>query len=114
MKCKNKVTGDIVAIKRFKGNFEDENIKKTMQREVKMLKMLQAHSGIVSLHEAFRRKGKLHLVFEFIEKNLLEVLQEQSSGLSTEQVERISYQLFESLAWCHGHGVIHRDIKVRL
>lgn len=44
-------------------------------REVKMLRMLK-HPNIVLLKEAFKRKGRLYLVFEYIEKNLLEVLEE--------------------------------------
>ena len=77
-----------------------------------MLRLLQAHQGIVKLHEAFRRKGKLHLVFEYIAKNLLELLQESPKGFKLSRVQRLIYQLFESLAWCHAHGVIHRDVKV--
>ena len=35
------------------------------------------------MKEAFRRKkkGKLYLVFEFVEKNLLEVLEDKPNGL---------------------------------
>jgi hypothetical protein len=29
----------------------------------------------------FHRKGRLYLVFEYIEKNLLEVLEENNSGI---------------------------------
>ena len=51
-------------------------MRKTTMREVKILRQLR-HPSIVSLLEAFRRKGKLYLVFEYVEKNLLEVLEEQ-------------------------------------
>ena len=37
--------------------------------------------NVVQLKEAFRRKGKLYLVFEYVEKNLLEVLEEKNNGL---------------------------------
>lgn len=30
----------------------------------------------MKLREAFRRKGKLYLVFEYVERNLLEILEE--------------------------------------
>lgn len=40
-KAKNKETGDIVAIKKFKESDEDEIVKKTTFREVKMLRMLK-------------------------------------------------------------------------
>ena len=37
--------------------------------------------NIVELKEAFRRKGKMFLVFEYVEKNLLEYLEENPSGV---------------------------------
>jgi cyclin-dependent kinase-like len=41
MKCRNKVTEEIVAVKKFKDSEEDENVKKTTLREVKILRMLR-------------------------------------------------------------------------
>jgi len=79
-------------------------------REVKILRMLR-HQNIVSLLEAFRRKGKLYLVFEYVEKNLLEVLEDKPSGLSPSLVQRYIYQLCMAIDWCHSNNVIHRDIK---
>lgn len=46
--------GNIVAIKKFKESDEDEVAKKTIMREVKMLRMLK-HANIVLLKEAFKR-----------------------------------------------------------
>ena len=43
-----------MAIKKFKESDEDENVKKTTLREVKILRMLKAEY-IVLLKEAFRR-----------------------------------------------------------
>ncbi len=42
-------------------------------REVKILKMLR-HNNIVELKEAFRKRGVVYLVFEYVQNNLLEVL----------------------------------------
>ena len=39
------------------------------------------HPNIVELKEAFKRKGRIYLVFEFVEKNLLEVLEASPNGL---------------------------------
>jgi cyclin-dependent kinase-like len=33
------------------------------------------------LKEAFKRKGRIYLVFEYVEKNLLEVLEQKPNGL---------------------------------
>jgi cyclin-dependent kinase-like len=40
------------------------------------------HPNIVHLKESFRRKEKLHLVFEFVDRTVLEILEKTPSGLS--------------------------------
>jgi len=47
-------TCEIVAIKKFKESDEDEIAKKTIMREVKMLRMLK-YPNIVLLKEAFKK-----------------------------------------------------------
>ncbi len=64
------------------------------------------------MKEAFRRKGKLFLVFEYVEKNLLEVLEERPNGLEPELVRRYIYQLCQAIEWCHRNDVIHRGAAV--
>ena len=44
-------------------------------------RLVSKHENIVQLLEAFRRKGKLYLVFEFVEKNMLELLEVYPHGL---------------------------------
>ena len=52
-----------------------------------------------------------YLVFEYVEKNLLEVLEEQPGGLDLEQVRQYICQLIKAVAWCHQQNIVHRDIK---
>lgn len=111
LKSRNKEgNGELVAIKKFKETEDDEVVKKTTLREVKMLRMLR-HENIVQLKEAFRRKGQLYLVFEFVEKNLLEVLEVCPNGLDVESVRFLVWQLCKAISFCHQHEVCHRDIK---
>ena len=53
-------------------------MRKTALREVRVLKLLR-HDNIVSLLEVFRRKKKLYLVFEFVDRTLLEELERQGA-----------------------------------
>lgn len=46
LRCRNKDTGEIVAIKKFKESEDDEIVRKTTLREVKILRMLK-HDNIV-------------------------------------------------------------------
>ena len=108
-KCKNKETGKYVAIKKFK-EVGDELVKKTMKRELKMLQRLH-HPNVVEFQDAFRRKGNLFLVFEFVDKNLLELLQEHPNGLDPNLIRHLIYQLCKSIKYLHEQNIIHRDIK---
>lgn len=69
LKCRSTESSETVAIKKFKER-EEELVRKTTMREVKVLKMLR-HGNVVELKEAFRKKGIVYLVFEYVEKNLL-------------------------------------------
>ena len=108
-KCKNKETGKYVAIKKFKET-EDELVQKTMKRELKMLQQLR-HENIVEFQESFTYKKNLFLVFEYCEKNLLEVLEESPDGLSPKLIKSFVYQMCKAIAYMHKNNMIHRDIK---
>jgi cyclin-dependent kinase-like len=80
-------------------------VRKNIQREVKMLRLLK-HKNIVELKEAFKRfiiiflsyrKGRIYLVFEYVEKNLLEVLEEKANGLDPDYIRKIIYQLLKAI-----------------
>lgn len=55
--------------------------------------------------------NRLYLVFEYLEKNLLEILEENPNGLELDQVKNYIYQLLKAIEYCHRNNVIHRDIK---
>jgi cyclin-dependent kinase-like len=119
LQCRDKVSGEIVAIKRFRERVPpgddaaggEGGPAPAMLREVRVLRALRGHPHIVTLREAFTRRGKLYLVFEFMEKNLLEVLEETPAGLPPPLVRLYAFQLCRALEWCHRHGVAHRDVK---
>uniref|UniRef100_A0A8C6VSS2 Cyclin-dependent kinase-like 5 n=1 Tax=Nothobranchius furzeri TaxID=105023 RepID=A0A8C6VSS2_NOTFU len=110
LKCRQKETNEIVAIKKFKDSEENEEVKETTLRELKMLRTLK-QENIVELKEAFRRRGKLYLVFEYVEKNMLELLEELPTGVPTDKVRSYIFQLIKAIHWCHKHDIVHRDIK---
>ena len=79
-------------------------------REVKSLRKLN-HESIVKLKEVIRVNNDLHFVFEYVEKNLYQVMKENNFQLSIKEIKNYMYQLFQSLAYIHKNGFFHRDIK---
>lgn len=110
LKCRHKETNELVAIKKFKDSEENEEVKETTLRELKMLRTLK-QENIVELKEAFRRRGKLYLVFEYVERNMLELLEEQPTGAPSDKVRSYIFQLIKAINWCHKNEIVHRDIK---
>lgn len=69
------------------------------------------HPNIVELKEAFRKKGIVYLIFQYVRHNLLEVLEESPDGLEHDLIRVIIYEMCKGLAYLHSLNIIHRDIK---
>ena len=50
-------------------------------------------------------------MFEFVDKTLLEILEERTTGLQSHLVKQYIYQLLKAIDYCHMMNVVHRDIK---
>ncbi|XP_055332013.1 uncharacterized protein LOC129583969 [Paramacrobiotus metropolitanus] len=109
-KCRDRETGRVVAIKKFIESEDNPSIKKIAFREIKILKQLH-HPNIVTLIEVFRRKQKLHLVFEYCTRTLLDEIQLNKSGIPEMDARKIISQVIQALRVVHRNRFIHRDIK---
>ncbi|XP_041131646.1 cyclin-dependent kinase-like 1 [Polyodon spathula] len=109
-KCRNRDTGQIVAIKKFVESEDDPVIKKIALREIRMLKQLK-HPNLVNLIEVFRRKRKLHLVFEYCDHTVLNELDRYPRGAPEHLVKSITWQTLQAVNFCHKQNCIHRDVK---
>ncbi|KAI6656998.1 hypothetical protein LOD99_16299 [Oopsacas minuta] len=110
MKCKHKETKQLVAIKKFIESEDDRMVSKIAKREVKMLQSLR-HVNLVSLLEVFRKKKRLYLVFEYVERTVLDDLEKHPMGLSFQQVCGLTWQVLNGVDFIHNNNIIHRDIK---
>ncbi|KAG9396591.1 Protein kinase domain [Carpediemonas membranifera] len=110
IKCRHKDSDNYVAIKRFKETDDDALVRKTALREIRMLKKLR-FVNVVTLLEAFRRGGRYYLVFEYLEKTVLEMIEENQQGMTQETVIFMIWQVLKGLEFLHTQTVVHRDIK---
>lgn len=109
-KAKDRVTGEVVALKKIRLEAEDEGIPSTAIREISLLKELQ-HPNIVRLYDVVHTERKLTLVFEFLDQDLKKYLDVCDSGLDTPILKSFLYQLLTGVAHCHSHRILHRDLK---
>jgi protein kinase len=109
LKAQNKETGEWVAIKKLKKKYY--NWQECVQlREVQSLRKL-VHPNIVRLKEVIRENNELHMVFEFMEGNLYQMMKDRAKPLPESKIRNIMYQTFQSLFAVHKHGYFHRDLK---
>jgi cyclin-dependent kinase-like len=60
---------------------------------------------------SYRYEVVQYLVFEYVDKNLLEILEEEPTGVSAHCARNYTHQLIMALHWCHSNNVVHRDLK---
>lgn len=110
-KCKVKETNEFVAVKKFKDN-KNNAINKSMIRELNSLKVLSNHKHIINFRESFKKKNSYYIVFDYMEKNLLEFMNHQPKGVKDSNLmKHIIYQIALGLKEIHGCNMLHRDIK---
>lgn len=67
------------------------------------------NENIVNLLDAFRRKGKLYLVFEYVERTILEDLEKNPRGLRDDKgfylVRKSMWQILKAVDFLHKHNV---------
>ncbi|XP_051519538.1 cyclin-dependent kinase 12-like isoform X2 [Myxocyprinus asiaticus] len=119
-KAKDKDTGELVALKKVRLDNEKEGFPITAIREIKILRQLN-HRSVVNMKEIvtdkqdaldFKKdKGAFYLVFEYMDHDLMGLLESGLVSFSHEHVQSFMRQLMEGLDYCHKKNFLHRDIK---
>jgi len=110
-KALNIDTGEYVAIKKIKLDQNDEGMPSTTLREISILKNLN-HPCIVELKYCNFTKGRVHLIFEYLDQDLKQYLDSLESGApDTATIKSLMYQLIDGLYACHAKRFFHRDLK---
>lgn len=106
----DKVTGQVVALKKVRLDRTEEGIPQTALREVSILQEVH-HPNIVNLHDVICSDGKLYLVFEYVDMDLKKAMEKHGGPFSEHEVKKLIYQLLDGLYFCHRHRIVHRDLK---
>ena len=79
-------------------------VRRTAARELEVVRTLH-HTNLVSFLESFRANGKLHLVFEFMDRTLLHDMELMPYGIPYETVESYMLQLVQAVDFLHQNKV---------
>ncbi|XP_047235777.1 cyclin-dependent kinase 16 isoform X3 [Girardinichthys multiradiatus] len=108
-KGRSKLTENLVALKEIRLEHE-EGAPCTAIREVSLLKDLK-HANIVTLHDIIHTQKSLTLVFEYLDKDLKQYLDDCGNIIHVHNVKLFLFQLLRGLSYCHQRKVLHRDLK---
>lgn len=108
-KGKSRLTDNLVALKEIRLEHE-EGAPCTAIREISLLKELR-HANIVTLHDLVHTDKCLTLVFEYLEKDLKQYMDDRNNILSMNNVKIFLFQLLRGLNYCHSRRILHRDLK---
>uniref|UniRef100_A0A8C7XH92 cyclin-dependent kinase n=1 Tax=Oryzias sinensis TaxID=183150 RepID=A0A8C7XH92_9TELE len=108
-KGRSKLTDNLVALKEIRLEHE-EGAPCTAIREVSLLKDLK-HANIVTLHDIVHTEKSLTLVFEYLDKDLKQYMDDCGNIMSMHNVKVFLFQILRGLSYCHRRKVLHRDLK---
>jgi len=119
-KAKDRLTNELVAMKKIRMGNEKEGFPITAIREIKLLRDIN-HENVVKLKEvvasketSYNRggKGSVYIVFEFMDHDLMGLMDTvMETGFELAQVKCFVKQLLTGLHYCHKRNIMHRDIK---
>uniref|UniRef100_A0A3Q3F5X3 Cyclin dependent kinase 13 n=1 Tax=Labrus bergylta TaxID=56723 RepID=A0A3Q3F5X3_9LABR len=119
-KAKDKDTAEMVALKKVRLDNEKEGFPITAIREIKILRQLN-HKSIINMKEIvtdkedaldFKNdKGAFYLVFEYMDHDLMGLLESGLVHFNESHIKSFMRQLLEGLDYCHKKNFLHRDIK---
>lgn len=109
LKARHLATGDLVAIKHFALNTDEETLRR-FQRESAIMTSI-SHPNIVKVREVQLEAELPYIVMELIEGGSVKQLITSQNRISIPTVIRLGLQMAEAFKAIHTQGIIHRDIK---
>lgn len=109
-KAYDKETQQYVAVKKCLMDLTTEGFPPTALREVSFLQSLN-HPSVVKLNNIIATETNMYLVFEFLEEDLGNYIQNLKTSLPLECIRKFMVQLLKGVYYLHSNRIIHRDLK---
>mmetsp|Transcript_42364 Transcript_42364/g.165407 ORF Transcript_42364/g.165407 Transcript_42364/m.165407 type:complete len:406 (+) Transcript_42364:704-1921(+) len=100
-------TGEKVAIKTIEKK-QTTRARVLCERELKTLRNLN-HVNVVKTHDIFETKTMIYIVMELMQGG--DLADVYNNALGEEAAKNITAQVLRAVAYLHGKGLVHRDIK---
>ena len=106
-----------VAVKTILPALADNNeVRRRLDRECRLHAAIGVHPNIVTLYDKIEEEGRIYLVMEYIQGEVLaDLLSDKPDGNSTvltvDGAISLVRQILQAIGCIHEHGILHRDIK---
>ena len=70
-----------------------------------------SHPNIVPVMDRGVDNGRQYIVFEYVDGESLRQLLDRDGPLGVRRALEIAIAVADGLAFAHGHGIVHRDVK---
>eukprot|EP00798_Chlamydomonas_sp_ICE-L_P005037 gene5037-34824_t len=110
-RARDKLTGEIKAMKKIRLENAEEGVPATAIREISLLKELH-HPCVVRLFNVIHGERRLYLVFEFVDLDLKKHM-DATPNFSQDHrmVKTYLWQMLSAIEYIHSRRIFHRDLK---
>jgi len=109
-KVTDRATEQPYAMKKM-ATFGSKSIAEEVEHELSLLRQLR-HRHIIQMVDCFTGPSHVWMVLELVSGGELSAHVAECSHWSEAETGRCLHQVLEGLVYMHGHGVVHRDIKL--
>ena len=86
--------------------------RRALHEEITTLQVLD-HPSIIRFHHAFEEKSQYYLVTDLMTGgSLSDHIASKKDQFKEADVSYIMSTLLDAVAYCHSHGIVHRDLKL--
>jgi tetratricopeptide (TPR) repeat protein len=89
----------------------DARARERFKREGELLARCDRHPGIVKVHSVGESSSGLYMILDLVRGEDLEAVVARGGRLEPRRAARIGLEVARALAFVHGQGVVHRDVK---